>query len=403
MPLSANLQDAGAPDERFLEMKLYLIAGEASGDARGAEVMKSLAVLAAAQGRSLEFFGAGGPQMRAIAPAIEDWSGEAVVGLWDVLKKYGYFRRQFNAMLREIAALKPDAVLFIDYPGFNLRMAKALRKRGSLPRLLYYISPQVWAWNRGRIPQMARTLDLMLCIFPFEKALYEKSGLPTVFVGHPLLDTLAAKRNPAAFPREPGGKAPALVGLFPGSRSKEVTKIFPVMAAAARELRLRHLWPELRFEAAAASEMLGEAMRKIAEEAGVQITVRVGGSHELMQRATVGMVASGTATVESAFFEMPFVLLYKVAPLTWAVGKRLVRVPFLGMVNILAGREIVPEFLQEAAEPNAVAKEVAAFLADPARREAQAGELRQVIAGLGQGGASVRAAEAIWEALTREG
>ena len=212
-------------------MKLYLIAGEASGDARGAEVMKSLLTRAEACGQSVEFFGAGGPQMQGLAPAIQDWSGEAVVGLWDVLKKYGYFKRQFDAMLAEIAERKPDAVVFIDYPGFNLRMAKALRKRANSPRLIYYISPQVWAWNRRRIPQMARTLDLMLCIFPFEKALYEQSGLPTVFVGHPMLDTLAAKKDPDAFPREKD-----LIGLFPGSRSREVSKIFPIMVAAAEAI-----------------------------------------------------------------------------------------------------------------------------------------------------------------------
>lgn len=382
-------------------MKLYLIAGEASGDARGAEVMQSLTALAREHGGSVEFYGAGGPRMRALAPAVQDWSGEAVVGLWDVLKKYRYFKRQFDAMLAEIDALRPDAVVFIDYPGFNLRMAKALRRRrdrarGEIPRLLYYISPQVWAWNRRRIPQMARTLDLMLCIFPFEQALYEKSGLPAVFVGHPLLDTLAAKRDSAAFPREP-----ALVGLFPGSRSREVAKIFPVMIAAA--VRMRRERPDLRFEAAAASESLAEAMRALVAGAGagVELTIRVGLSHELMQRATFGMVASGTATVEAAFFEMPFVLLYKVAPLTWEVGKRLVRVPFLGMVNILAGRAIVPEFLQSGAEPGAVAREALAFLADPARRAGQQAELRKVIAGLGEGGASRRAAEAIWERLPR--
>jgi lipid-A-disaccharide synthase len=354
--------------------------------------MKSLLARAEACGQTVEFFGAGGPQMQALAPAIQDWSGEAVVGLWDVLKKYGYFKRQFDAMLGEIAERKPDAVIFIDYPGFNLRMAKALRKHPNSPRLIYYISPQVWAWNRRRIPQMARTLDLMLCIFPFEKALYEESGLPTVFVGHPLLDTLAAKKNADAFPREEG-----LVGLFPGSRSREVSKIFPVMAAAAREMQRTH--PALRFEAAAASAPLAEVMRALATEAGVEIAIHVGGSHELMQRATVGMVASGTATVESAYFEMPFVILYRVAPLTWEVGKRLVRVPFLGMVNILAGRSIVPEFLQGAAQPVPVAKEVLSMIDNPAKRATQAGELRSVITGLGRGGASERAAEAIWSAL----
>ena len=365
-------------------MKLYLIAGEASGDTRAAEVMRSLSALAAARGQSVEFHGAGGPEMRALAPAIEDWSGEAVVGLWDVLKKYPYFRRKFAAMLREIIALQPDAVLLVDYPGFNLRMAKELKRRNPSQRVIHYVSPQVWAWHRGRIPEMARTLDLMLCIFPFEKELYAKSGLKTEFVGHPLLDALASKKN-----SQPCDET--LVGLFPGSRKKEVSRIFPVMLETAA--RMRQSRPELRFEAAAASEPLAAAMRAMA--AGSPVSVRLGGAHELMNRATVGMVASGTATLEATFFELPFVLVYKVAPLTWAIGKRLVRVPFLGITNILAGREVVREFLQNDATAAALSDELLGMLNNPEKREAQRAEFRRVIASLGAGGASLRAAEAI--------
>ncbi len=373
-------------------MKLYLIAGEASGDARGAEVMEGLATLFAERGEPVTFHGAGGPKMKALAPEIDNWSEEAgVVGLWDVLKKYGYFRRKFAAMLAEVTAWQPDAVVFIDYPGFNLRLAKALdqarRRTGRGPQLIYYISPQVWAWNRRRIPKMARMLDLMLCIFPFEKALYASSGLETVFVGHPMLDTLARARLENT-ERESG-----LVGLFPGSRSKEVTRIFPVMAAAARQMHTAR--PTLRFEAAAASAPLAETMRTLAREAGWEegaLTITTGLSHSLMQRAQVGMVASGTATVESAYFAMPFVLVYRVAPLTWAVGKRLVRVPFLGMVNLLAGREVVPEFLQSAATPEAVASGLFALLDDPARCETQVTHFAEVITALGDGGAGLRAA-----------
>lgn len=366
-------------------MKLYLIAGEASGDARAAELMRSLNALVP---KKIEYYGAGGPEMKALAPAIEDWSGEAVVGIWDVLKKYSYFRAKFDAMLREIDILQPAAMIFIDYPGFNLRMAKAIKRRDPAARLIYYISPQVWAWNRRRIPQMARMLDLMLCIFPFEKELYEKSGLKTTFVGHPLLDSLASEKH-----RQP--REETLVGLFPGSRKKEVLRIFPMMLETARKMHQAR--PELRFEAAAASEVLAATMRVMA--AGTDITVRLGGAHELMQRSAVGMVTSGTATLEATFFELPFVLIYRVAPMTWIIGKWLVRVPFLGISNILAGREIVREFLQSDAKPDLVADELLSLLNDPAKRESQQAEFRQVIAGLGQGGASVRAAEAIMAEL----
>lgn len=369
-------------------MKLFLVAGEASGDARGAELMRAL------RGRlpSLEFAGAGGPEMRALAGEdFLDWAAEAVVGLWDVLKKYGYFRRQFRHLLAQLAAVQPDALVLIDYPGFNLRLAHAARRAFPRLKIAYYISPQVWAWNRGRIPRMARDLDLMLCLFPFEQPLYEKSGLRTVLVGHPLLDSLAAKR--LGTPREDD-----LIGLFPGSREKEVRKIFPTMLAAAAIMRQEE--PRLRFEAAAASPALLELMRALAAESPwCHLALR--NSHELMQRAEVGMVTSGTATLEAAFFGLPLVILYRVAWLTWVIGKRLVRVPFLGMPNLLAGREIAREFLQEEARPSTIAAELLRLWRDPEARLRLQEDLAAVIANLGETGAAVRAAEAIQALLGR--
>ncbi len=362
-------------------MRLYLVAGEASGDARGAELMRSLREVDS----SCAFFGAGGSEMRSLAGGtFHDWADEAVVGLWDVLKKYGYFKAQFNRMLADIAQVAPDAVVLIDYPGFNLRLAKALRAR--LPRLkiVYYISPQVWAWNRGRIPKMARWLDLMLCIFPFEQPLYEQSGLKTIFVGHPMIDSFASKKSTAR-------REAALIGLFPGSREKEVRKIFPTMLAAAEVLAKRQ--PELTFEAAAASPHLESLMRAIAD-GNQKVTISLHTSHALMQRAAAGMVASGTATLEAAYFGMPLVILYKVAWLTWVIGKRLVRVPFLGMPNILAGREIAREFLQDAAEPKPIAEEVLRLLREPNSKD-----LAEATAKLGGGGAARRAAGAICDLL----
>ncbi len=373
-------------------MTLYLLAGEASGDARGAELMRALR----SRLPEIKFLGAGGRQMRALAGApFEDWAEEAVVGLWDVLKKYAYFRAQFDRMLREIVEAKPDAVLFIDYPGFNLRLAKALRKRAPQLRLFYYISPQVWAWNRGRIPKMARILDLMLCIFPFEQPLYEKSGLHTVFVGHPMLDSLAGKR----MERETD-----LVALLPGSREKEVRKIFPVMIAAAQILRQR--MPNARFAASAASPTLATLMRSELTAAGCEesfCNVGLRNAHELMQRGAAGLVASGTATLEAAYFGLPFALLYKVAWLTWIVGKKLVRVPYLGMPNILAGREIVREFLQDQAQPEAIAEHVERLLTDASFPQTVQKDLAAIVCQLGEGGAAERAAEILLEELKRPG
>lgn len=360
--------------------RLYLIAGEASGDARGAELMRALRE----REKDIEFFGAGGPQMRAISGAMHDWAGEAVVGLWDVLKKYGYFKKQFDRMLAEIAEVQPDAVIFIDYPGFNLRLAKALQHKASEARRIYYVSPQVWAWHRGRIAKMATFLDMMLCIFPFEQPLYEKSGLRTIFVGHPMLDSLATKRIADA-------RDPNLIALLPGSRAKEVRRIFPTMLDAARAMQRAR--PDLRFAASAASPQLAAEMRALAGEGLCEVAE--GNAHALMQRAAAGMVCSGTATLEAAYFGLPMVILYKVAWLTWAVGKRLVKVDFLGMPNLLAGREVAREFLQEAAQPEPIAREMLRLVGDAAARETMQREVAGVIAALGQPGAAARAAEAI--------
>lgn len=367
-------------------MKLYLIAGEASGDLRGLELMRALRD----RHPVVQFFGAGGREMKAYGgDHFLDWADEAVVGLWDVLKKYGYFKAQFDRMLADVARVQPDALVLIDYPGFNLRLAKEAHRRFPALKIIDYISPQVWAWNRGRIPKMARYLDLMLCIFPFEVPLYEESGLKAIWVGHPMLDSLAAKRLDE--PRDS-----KLVGLFPGSREKEVRKIFPVMVEAAE--RMKAARPDLKFEAPAASHQLAEKMITTLEAYGLgedfcRVTVRT--SHELMQRAIAGMVCSGTATLEAAYFGLPLCIVYKVATVTWIIGKQLVKVPFLGMPNVLAGREIAREFLQGAATPAALADETLRLVNNAEHREALQRDLAQVVQGLGDQGAAPRAADAI--------
>ncbi len=336
---------------------------------------------------------------------FDDWVAHAgVLGLWDVLKHYGYFRKKFHGMLARIAGIQPDAVLLVDYPGFNLRLAKALRSRGYGGKILYYISPQVWAWDRGRIPKMARILDLMICVFPFEQPMYEASGLHTVFAGHPLLEALA--REKISGPREEN-----LLAFFPGSREREVKRIFPVMVQAAAVIQRSR--PEVRFEAAAASEVQAGRMRQMA--AGAPITIRCGDAHHLMQRASAGIVCSGTATLEAAFFGLPYCLVYKIAWLTFEVGKRLVDVDALGIINILNNHQVNPppdprvpaqaaphvirEFIQQNATPEALAAEGLRLLDDaPARAELTA-RMKTIVASLDGEGASRRAAAAILNAI----
>jgi lipid-A-disaccharide synthase len=398
-------------------MKIYFVAGEASGDEHGAALMRSLREL----GPDLEFHGRGGPLMKeAAGDAFLNWSdAAAVVGLWEVVKRYGYFRKQFEQTLREIAAINPDTVVLIDYPGFNLRLARALRRNidlqsvrpaeldsadsetadrmsaggtGRMPmfrlKIIYYISPQVWAWNRGRIRQMARFLDLMLCIFPFEAELYNQSGLRTIFVGHPMVENLAKRRT--GEPRDPN-----LVGLFPGSRSREVKKIFPVMLRTASEIAGQR--PGTRFEVAAASPSLASEIRNFLARSslGELVQITIGDASGAMQRASAGMVASGTATLEAAFFRLPFVLVYKVSWATYFAARLVMKTRYLGMPNVLADREIVPEFLQHEARPGAIAHSVLQLMTEPAARERMISDFDAIIEKLGESGASAKAAQAI--------
>ena len=371
---------------------IYIIAGESSGDTHGAVLMRELANLSP----DIRFFGAGGPQMQMIAGAdFDDWTQEAVVGLWDVLVNYPYFRDRFYRMYGAIRKLNPDAVIFVDYPGFNLRLASYLRRKGFTGKLICYISPQVWAWNRGRIPRMAAFLDLMLCIFPFEKSLYEASGLRTEFVGHPMVEELDRRRINQ--PRESN-----LIALLPGSRSREIKRIFPIMLNAAKILQRKE--GTIQFEASASSDAALQYMRKLAAEAGFGgMSIGTKNAWELMQRASAGMVASGTATLESSYFLLPFVLIYKVSWFTYVPGRLLIRVDHLGMPNILAGREIIPEFIQHEAVPERIAESVWELYHNPVRRSEMVGAMTRVAQLLGKTGGGRRAAEAVMRELDYRG
>ncbi|MEP6822969.1 MAG: lipid-A-disaccharide synthase [Chthoniobacterales bacterium] len=371
--------------------RLYLVAGEASGDTHGAALIAALHSL----DPEMVFTGRGGPRMKAVAGGnFFDWSRHsAVLGLWEVLKKYRYFRRQFAASLRYIREERIEAVVLIDYPGFNLRLARALRRKMPDLKIIYYISPQVWAWNRRRIPKMAKWLDLMLCIFPFEADLYNQSGLRTVFVGHPMIEALGASGRTEE-------RQPDLVALLAGSRWREVRKILPTMIRAAEHIRAA--MPQMRFEVASASASFSkEVERRVRDsrlpEGSVQITI--GQAEAAMQRASVGIIASGTATLQAAYFRLPFVLVYRVAWLTYLVARMVVKVKFLGMPNVLAGREVVREFIQHRADPRAIAMAALKLLQDQSARDALVAEFDQTIASLGEDGASLTAAQAIVEEL----
>ena len=367
-------------------MHIFVIAGETSGDAHAAALFSELKSLRP----DLQISGLGGPKLHAMSAKVEDWTHEAaVIGLWDVLRRYGWFRRKFNETVEKISCTEPDAVLFVDFPGFNLRLAKALQPHRPSTKLLYYISPQVWAWNRARIPRMARWLDRMFCIFPFEKDLYEKSGLHTDFVGHPVAAHLESVGEEA--------RDPNLLALLPGSREREVRKIFPVMLDAAREVMTKR--PRTKFAAAAMSENIRAMMHSMAAARGIDSAIGLRNSREIMQTAAAGLVASGTATLEATLVGLPYALVYKIAWITYIPARFVIKVPYLGMANILAGREIIREFIQTDATAPSLAKEALRLLDDAAYRARMRRDFAEVRANL-VAPATVSPARAVIEVLS---
>lgn len=371
--------------------RIFIIAGEVSGDTHAAGLLRELKTLEP----DMKVVGLGGPKMReVVGESIEDWVETAgVVGLWEVVKMYRYFKEKLDGVLDSILDQKPEAVILVDYPGFNLRLAKALRLGGYKGRILYYISPQVWAWKKGRVKTMAQVLDLMICIFPFEKEFYEKSGLRTEFCGHPMVDRVVTLKR--EWKREPG-----LVGWFPGSRLNEVRRLFPVMMEAAKAIKLAV--PNARFAVSAANETLAGFMREMADEHGMPEAKRwieTGTVYDLMQRAEAGAVASGTATLEAACFGLPYTLIYNVSWPTYIIGKLVVRIKHLGIINILAKREVVQELVQGKLNADTLAKATADLLTSESKRQHMQGELAAVVATLGSGGAYARVAKVVHESL----
>lgn len=378
------------------DKSLFLVSGERSGDLHAAELLAAFFQVEVRDEWAVH--GLGGPELsRAYGEPIEDWVEEAaVIGFTEVIKKYGWFRQKFAETLARIETIKPELVILVDYPGFNLRLAKALRKTGYAGKICYYISPQVWAWNQGRIPKMAEILDLMLCVFEFEKPLYENSGLPTEWVGHPMVEELEERRIETT-------RRENVVGLFPGSRSREVRTLLPVMLEAAERLSQEH--PELEFELAVASDKIQALVTELVAEnefaQSDKFTAVVGEAYRLMQDAGAAWVASGTASLEAGFYELPYALVYKVSSVTYAIAKMVVKIPYIGMVNILADKPVVREFIQGAANGENLYAEMHAMLYDQPYREKLIHDLAQVKTQLGGGGAHKKAALAIADCLSK--
>ncbi|MFH0907229.1 MAG: lipid-A-disaccharide synthase [bacterium] len=368
---------------------ILVIAGEISGDMHAAKVVRAVQ-----RGNpGVTFFGIGGDGLRAAGVEIlYDVKDMAVLGLYEVLKRYFFFKRVFDDLVRVAAERKPDAVLLVDYPGFNLRFAEAMHARGI--KVIYYVCPQVWAWHRSRIPKMAKTIDRLMVIFPFEIDVFKGTGLKVDFVGHPLVEetakALAEPLQPLPWQGEPR------VALLPGSRRQEIERILPPMWGAAALLQRKT--PGASFILAAASEDIAALCRDVISNFKSRISnldIVTGATRQILRQAKAAMVASGTATVETALMGCPMIVVYKTAAPTYFFGRMLVQVPHLGMVNLIAGREVCSEFIQGAATPEALARAMEPLLAESDMRKKMVADLAEVRSTLGSGGAAENVASIV--------
>lgn len=372
-------------------MKVYVVAGEKSGDKQGALLMQEML----SHRPDIEFVGLGGSRMHAVSGGgVEDWAEQAaVIGLVEVLKHARFFMRRLREMEERIAADQPECLILIDYPGFNQRLAERVHRRCPHTKIAWFIAPMVWAWHKGRIPKLAAMLDLMLCTFPFEKPLFEAAGLRTEFVGHPLADDILASRREGV--REPG-----LIGLFPGSRVREIERHFPVFLKLVQELRTRH--PEWRIETSASSPKLEAMMLRMAQKANVPadlLNIRVGNYHELMDRADAALVTSGTATLEAALHGLPFALVYKVAWGTYILARLVLTIKYIGMVNILADKTVTRELIQHEFNVSNCIAELEKLMQPESRAAVLSGMHDSVDCLCQRGGAAAKAAQAVLSLL----
>jgi lipid-A-disaccharide synthase len=365
---------------------VLIIAGEVSGDMHAARLVRAVKERLP----EARFFGIGGDDLRSAGVEIRYEVGDmAVMGFSEVVRRFAFFRRVFMDMLRLAEARRPDLAILVDYPGFNLRFAERIHRLGI--RTVYYIAPQVWAWNRSRIPKMARVVDRLVAIFPFEPDVFKGTKLPVDFVGHPLVDAAATawRQPPAALP----WKGEPRVAVLPGSREHEIGRMLPVMWGAAGRLAQRH--PGVSFLVAAPSAPAERKVRDVLPTlpgGPARWDIVTGNTREVLRQARAAMVASGTATIEAALMRCPMIVVYKVALLTYLLGRLVVRIPRIGMVNIVAGRALCPEFVQGAATP---AGALEPLLAETPERAAMVAGLRRVHAALGPGGSDGRAADII--------
>lgn len=375
------------------EKHIIIIAGEASGDMHAARLVEALK----AMDPGLTFSGLGGQSIRQSGVELyKDMTQIAVIGFVEVLKHYAEFKKIFRLILDKIDERRPQAVILVDYPGFNLRLAREIKKRNI--KVIYYISPQVWAWKKDRVRQIKENVHTLLVIFPFEVSFYAPFGVRAHFVGHPLVDRIKANRTTEESRRLIGfNSARPVIGILPGSRNKEIENLLPVMVQAAQILKKE--FPILQFAVIQAPTISRSLIERHIPRSLTDIKIVENTTTDGLNACDVCMVASGTATLETALLQKPMVIVYKTALLTWILAKMLVKIPHIGLVNIVAGKKVVPECIQFDATGPRVAQEVKDILTDEPRIAQIKGHLRDVKKSLGDSGASHRAAQEVLKAI----
>lgn len=375
--------------------EIMIVAGEASGDALAAKLVRSL--FEAGGGRELRFFGAAGPKMRdAGVEAVVQADGLAIIGLIDIARALPMFLRTKRKLVETAVERKPAVVILVDFPDFNLKLARSLKRRGM--KVVYYVSPQLWAWRKYRVRFIKNFVDLLLTTLPFEKDWYAKQGVDHVeYVGHPLAGEVRPDVSRADLCRELGlDDTRPLVALLPGSRRREIELILPTMLQAAEAIGRGS--PDAQFLIAAVNEQKLDVINAVARAAGhldrLNLRVVPNRTYDIVAASDAAAVASGTATLETAILGTPMAIVYRTTALNYYLLKPLVDVPHYGLINLIAGRRLATELIQNDLRPEALADELERLMEPTVNREMR-NSLKEAVESLGHGGASQRAATAI--------
>ncbi len=368
--------------------KIFIVAGEASGDIHGANLVKELRKLQP----DATIVGFGGQRMQAAGmKLLYNLADHAVIGFFEVIKNLVLIKRLLKTTGRYLREEKPDIVILIDYPGFNFKVGK-LAHSLHIP-VVYYIAPQIWAWWPGRIKEIKEFASKVLVVFPFEEEIYAQAGIPVKWVGHPLLEHIPAETKIDIYEKYQLDRKKKLIGLLPGSRRQEIEHLLPVMLAAAGKVLATQ--PDIELVLLRSSSIDRTWLENIIQSSRLAVKVIDDDTYQVRRQLALAYVASGTATLEMAYLGIPMLIMYKVNALSYQMAKRLVKIPYIGLANIVSGQKVVPEFVQDAVEPSGIAAQTEKYLHNPAELKAIKDTLLQIKDKLGAPGASLRAAQEI--------